>query len=197
MTSGIPAAPEPEAVGYDTSVSFDKVRHPTPGETVVATSPALVSWGGKGGNQAAAAAAFSAAVTMVGKAGDDQQGRQLLTDLAARGVDGSGVIVASGARAGGATIAVDGDGEKSHLVDPGANSLLSPREVETRRTTRRRGSDRATGDSAAHGGRSDERRGRRDRAAEPGARASDYVARGAPRRGRRAGTEPGRASQAG
>jgi len=51
---------------------------PTPGETVVATSPALVSCGGKGGNQAAAAAAFGAAVTVVGKAGDDQQGRQLL-----------------------------------------------------------------------------------------------------------------------
>ncbi|HUB43064.1 MAG TPA: PfkB family carbohydrate kinase [Streptosporangiaceae bacterium] len=103
---------------------------PEPGETVVATSPALVSCGGKGGNQAAAAAAFGAAVTMVGKVGDDQQGWQLLADLAARGVDASGVIVASGARTGGATIAVDGDGENLILVDPGANSLLSPDEVE-------------------------------------------------------------------
>ena len=103
---------------------------PTPGDTVVVTSPALVSWGGRAATRPAAAA-FGAAVTMVGKAGDDQQGRQLLTDLAARGVDGSGVIVASGARAGGATIAVDGDGENLILVDPGANSLLSPDEVET------------------------------------------------------------------
>jgi ribokinase len=103
---------------------------PEPGETVVATSPALVSCGGKGGNQAAAAAAFGAAVTMLGKVGDDQQGRQLLADLAARGVDASGVIVASGARTGGATIAVNGDGENLILVDPGANSLLSPDEVE-------------------------------------------------------------------
>jgi sugar/nucleoside kinase (ribokinase family) len=46
--------------------------------------------------------------------------RQRLADLAARGVDESG-----------ATIAVDGDGENLILVDPGANNLLSPDEVET------------------------------------------------------------------
>lgn len=103
---------------------------PGPGETVVATGPGLVSCGGKGGNQAASAAAFGALVTMVGKVGDDQQGRQLLADLAARGVDTSGVIVSAGARTGGATIGVDGDGENLILVDPGANGLLSPDEVE-------------------------------------------------------------------
>jgi len=103
---------------------------PGPGETVVATSPGLVSCGGKGGNQAAAAAAFGAAVTLVGKIGDDQQGRQLLADLAARGVDASGVIVAPSTRTGGATIGVDRDGENLILVDPGANSLLSPDDVE-------------------------------------------------------------------
>jgi ribokinase len=103
---------------------------PRPGETVVATSPALASCGGKGGNQAAAAAAFGAAVTMVGKVGADQQGRQLLADLASRGVDVSGVSVASGARTGGATIAVDSDGENLILVDPGANSVLGPEDVE-------------------------------------------------------------------
>ena len=105
-------------------------HRPTPGETVVATSPALVSCG-QGGNRAAAAAAFGPAVTMVSKVGDDQQGRQLLADLAARGVHGCAVIVASGAHTGGATIVVDGDGENLILVDPGANSLLSPDEVET------------------------------------------------------------------
>jgi ribokinase len=103
---------------------------PRPGETVVATRPAAVSCGGKGGNQAAAAAAFGAPVTMVGKVGDDQQGRQLRADLAARGVDVSGVIVAAGARSGGATIGVDADGENLILVDPGANGLLAPDEVE-------------------------------------------------------------------
>ncbi len=103
---------------------------PRRGETVVATGPGMVSCGGKGGNQAAAAAAFGAPVTMVGKVGDDQQGRQLLADLAARGVDVSGVIVAAGARSGGATIGVDATGENLILVDPGANGLLTPDEVE-------------------------------------------------------------------
>lgn len=103
---------------------------PRRGETVVAASPGMVSCGGKGGNQAAAAAAFGAPVTMVGKVGDDQQGRQLRADLAARGVDVSGVIVAPGARSGGATIGVDADGENLILVDPGANGLLTPDEVE-------------------------------------------------------------------
>src|SRR5258708_1429759 len=55
----------------------------------------------------------------------------MLAGLAPPGVDGSGVIVVSGARTGGATIAVDGDGGNLILVDPGANSLLSPDEVET------------------------------------------------------------------
>ncbi len=105
---------------------------PGPGETVVAASPGFISCGGKGGNQAAAAAAaaFGAAVTMVGKIGDDQQGRQVLADLAARGVDASRVIVASGARTGSATVGVDTDGENLILVDPGANALLSRDEVE-------------------------------------------------------------------
>ena len=103
---------------------------PGPGETVVAASPGFVSCGGKGGNQAAAAAAFGASVTMVGKVGDDQQGRRVLADLAARGVDASRVIVASGARTGSATVGVDTDGENLILVDPGANALLSCAEVE-------------------------------------------------------------------
>ena len=103
---------------------------PGPGETVVATSPGLVSCGGKGGNQAASAAAFGALVTMVGKVGDDQQGRQLLADLAARGVDASLVKVVPGTRTDGATVGVDGDGENVILVDPGANGLLSRDEVE-------------------------------------------------------------------
>jgi len=103
---------------------------PGPGETVVATSPGLVSCGGKGGNQAASAAAFGALVTMVGKVGDDQQGRQLLADLAARGVDATRVTVVPDTRTGGATIGVAGDGENVILVDPGANGLLSPDDVE-------------------------------------------------------------------
>jgi ribokinase len=116
------------SLNVDVTLLLDRLPHR--GETAVATSPGMVSCGGKGGNQAAAAAALGSQVTMVGKVGDDQQGRQLLADLAARGVDASGVIVATGARSGGATIGVDPDGENLILVDPGANGLLTPNEVE-------------------------------------------------------------------
>jgi ribokinase len=116
------------SLNVDLTLLLDHLPHR--GETVVATSPGMVSCGGKGGNQAAAAAAFGAPVTMVGKVGDDQQGRQLLADLTACGVDASGVIVAAGARSGGATIGVDADGENLILVDPGANGQLTPDEVE-------------------------------------------------------------------
>jgi ribokinase len=116
------------SLNVDLTLLLDHLPHQ--GETVVATSPGMVSCGGKGGNQAAAAAALGVPVMMVGKVGDDQQGRQLLADLTARGVDASGVIVAAGARSGGATIGVDADGENLILVDPGANGLLTPDEVE-------------------------------------------------------------------
>jgi len=103
------------------------VHHlPGAGETVLASGPGRVSFGGKGGNQAAAAAAFGGQVTMVGRVGDDDYGRQILADLAARGVDASQVRVTPGQRTGSATIAVDGDGDNLILVDPGANSLLEP-----------------------------------------------------------------------
>lgn len=116
------------SLNVDLTLLLDHLPHR--GETAVATSPGMVSCGGKGGNQAAAAAALGAQVTMVDKVGDDQQGTKLLADLAARGVDASGVIVAAGVRSGSATIGVDAHGENLILVDPGANGLLTPNEVE-------------------------------------------------------------------
>ncbi len=104
-----------------------RVDHlPGPGETVLSREPGLVAFGGKGGNQAAAAAAFGGQVTMIGRVGDDDYGRQILADLSARGIDVSGVRATPGQRSGTATIAVDGEGENLILVDPGANSLLDP-----------------------------------------------------------------------
>ena len=99
---------------------------PGAGETVLATGPGRVSFGGKGGNQAAAAAAFGGQVTMVGRVGDDDYGRQIIADLTARGVDVSHVLVTAGQRTGSATIALDGDGDNLIIVNPGANSLLEP-----------------------------------------------------------------------
>jgi ribokinase len=104
-------------------------RLPGPGETVLSSAPGTVGFGGKGGNQAAAAAAFGAEVTMIGRVGDDDVGERICGDLRKRGVDVSQVRTTPGARSGGATIAVDPGGENLILVDPGANGALVPGDV--------------------------------------------------------------------
>lgn len=107
-----------------------RVDHlPGPGETVLSTEPGQVAFGGKGANQACAAAAFGAEVTMVGRVGDDDYGRQIRADLAAREIDVSQVFVTPDGRSGTATIAVDRDGDNLIIVDPGANGQLSPEDL--------------------------------------------------------------------
>jgi ribokinase len=92
-------------------------RLPAPGETVIGTGSST-GLGGKGANQAAAAAAFGGTVAMVGRVGDDDGGHDLIGDLRERGVDAEGVTVTEDARTGSATIAVDGGGENLIIVDP-------------------------------------------------------------------------------
>jgi len=104
-------------------------RLPGPGETVLSSAPGAVGFGGKGANQAAAAAAFGAGVTMIGRVGDDDTGERIRGDLRERGVDVSQVRTTPGARSGGATIAVDPGGENLILVDPGANGALAPADI--------------------------------------------------------------------
>jgi ribokinase len=104
-------------------------RLPGPGETVLSSAPGTVGFGGKGGNQAAAAAAFGAAVTMIARVGDDDVGERIRGDLRSRGVDVSQVRTTPGARSGGATIAVNPSGENLILVDPGANAELRPADI--------------------------------------------------------------------
>jgi ribokinase len=104
-------------------------RLPGPGETVLSSAPGTVGFGGKGGNQAAAAAAFGAEVHMIARVGEDDVGERIRGDLADRGIDTSGVRVTRGARSGGATIAVDPAGENLILVDPGANGALAPGDI--------------------------------------------------------------------
>jgi ribokinase len=104
-------------------------RLPGPGETVLSSAPGTIGFGGKGGNQAAAAAAFGVGVTMIGRVGDDDVGQRIRGDLQERGVDVSGVRITPGARSGGATIAVNPAGENLILVDPGANGRLEPGDI--------------------------------------------------------------------
>lgn len=103
-------------------------RHPRPGETVTGDGLRRLA-GGKGANQAVAAAAAGAAVAMAGCVGDDAGGRSYRERLAARGVDVAAVRVVGGEPTGHALIAVADDGENTIVVVPGANALLDGTEV--------------------------------------------------------------------
>jgi ribokinase len=101
---------------------------PAPGETILTAGRRRQFPGGKGANQAAAAAAFGARVAMVGAVGADEPGERSVAALAAVGVDVSGVRrhdLATGT----AVVVVDADGENTIVVDPGANGTLTPAEV--------------------------------------------------------------------
>jgi ribokinase len=102
---------------------------PRAGETVRG-SDALFSPGGKGGNQAVAAARAGAAVTFTGAVGDDAHGRRILEVLSGAHVDASHVQVISTAATGTAIIAVDDQGENQIIISPGANSALTAADVE-------------------------------------------------------------------
>jgi ribokinase len=96
---------------------------PGRGETVVGTSVQLLP-GGKGANQAAAAAALSSSVAMIGRVGDDSSGLALVDDLRSRGVDVSGVVTSAGPTGSATVVVEDGSGENLIVVAPGANGTL-------------------------------------------------------------------------
>lgn len=98
---------------------------PRPGETVSGGTFAI-SPGGKGANQAVAAAlAGTAAVEMYGCVGDDAFGRERIASFAAGGVSPRGIRVVPGVHSGIAQITVDGEGENTIAVAPGANMSFS------------------------------------------------------------------------
>ena len=109
-------------------ISVTVPRLPGPGTTVVG-SAARFTPGGKGANQAVAAARLGAEVRMAGCVGDDEFGRRLLAALRAEAVNADGVRIVAGAATGLAMIAVDGAGENLITVAPGANHQVGPPEV--------------------------------------------------------------------
>ncbi|PZE66522.1 ribokinase [Curtobacterium sp. MCBD17_021] len=106
------------------SLNVDQVvtveRHPSPGETLVATSMSLLP-GGKGANQAVAAARRGATTAMVGSVGRDGSVQVATSLLADSGVDVTHVRAVD-APTGLATVTVDRSGENTIVVVPGANS---------------------------------------------------------------------------
>jgi ribokinase len=113
----------------NTDISLAVPHLPGPGETVLSAANAVIGGGGKGANQAVAAARLGAAVRMVGCCGDDEFGARLRSGLAAEGIDASGVRVVAGAASGVALITVDAAGENSIAVAAGANGLAGQDEV--------------------------------------------------------------------
>jgi len=104
-------------------------RHPVPGQTVLGGDLAQ-HCGGKGGNQAVAAARLGRRVAMVGRVGEDETGTVLVDALAAEGVDAEHVLRTADVPSGRALIAVDPAAENTIIVSPGANARLSPADCE-------------------------------------------------------------------
>jgi ribokinase len=126
------------------SVNVDLVvrveRLPGAGETVIGRDYAR-HHGGKGANQAIAAARLGASVAFVGAVGDDDLGRAALAALEAEGVDVGGVSVVAGVPTGVALIVVDASGENQIAVASGANAAVDAANVK-----------RSLGSSASAGG---------------------------------------------
>jgi ribokinase len=136
--TGQPAAPyHPEmgngkvfvfgSINTDLFVYVEKL--PLPGETVGEGTYASFP-GGKGANQAVAAARAGAAVEMYGCLGDDLFGRERLESLAATGIDTHRVRVLPGVSSGVAQITVDAVGENTIAVAPGANAHFSDEGID-------------------------------------------------------------------
>jgi ribokinase len=122
------AVPSLAVVG---SVNLDLVARtktlPRPGETVTGAAFSRVP-GGKGANQAVAAARLGAQVTLIGSVGDDSFAEEALAELRHAGVDLQRVKKSAGST-GVALILVDAAGDNEIVVAPGANLSLEPVDV--------------------------------------------------------------------
>jgi ribokinase len=115
------------------SINMDLVtktpRLPVAGETLTGYE-FFTAGGGKGANQAVAAARLGISTQMVGRLGNDDFGRQLLRHLQAAGVQTDGVLVDETTSSGVAVITVDDAGENNIIIIGGANGRLNETDVE-------------------------------------------------------------------
>lgn len=112
----------------DMVVKTDK--HPLPGETKMG-GKFFMNAGGKGANQAVAAARLGGQVSFVAKVGNDIFGKQTLEGLTNENIDTSHVFIDDTAPSGTALIIVNAEGENSIVVAPGANAKLSVEDVSS------------------------------------------------------------------
>ena len=114
------------------SLNVDKTLRvppiPAPGETITATA-AFTCLGGKGANQALAAARAGGDVTLIGCVGEDDFGTRYIEHLRREGIH-TGAILKAGPSTGWAFITVDDVGENCIVVSPGANHALTSAHVK-------------------------------------------------------------------
>jgi ribokinase len=104
-------------------------RLPRPGETLTGTA-FDTDPGGKGANQAVAAARQGARVALLGAVGDDAHGRTLIAGLRADGIDTTAVATLAGMPTGTAALLLQPGGENSIVVIPGANHAVTAATVQ-------------------------------------------------------------------
>lgn len=109
-------------------------RIPSPGETVLGGAFVMAP-GGKGANQAAAAARLGGQVRFVGRIGADPFGDALLAQMLAAGIETEHVVRDSEQPTGVALIGVDALGQNAIIVAPGANSQVRPADVDAARAS--------------------------------------------------------------
>lgn len=104
-------------------------RHPRPGETIIGAD-SFRTPGGKGANQAVAAARLGQRVAMVGRVGEDDSGRTLRAALNDYDVDYAAVVETTETPTGIALITVDPSGENIIVVSSGANARVGAADVK-------------------------------------------------------------------
>lgn len=109
-------------------LTFRTARFPNPGETVAGRS-LNVGMGGKGGNQAVAAARLGASVAFVARVGNDAYGAEAIRAYQAEGIDVTYIRQDANLPTGTAAIVVDDAAENCIIAVPGANAALTPEDV--------------------------------------------------------------------
>ena len=122
-----------EAISVVGSIHMDFIifvgRFPKPGETITGKGFEMQP-GGKGANQAVAAARLGKEVYMIGRVGDDYVGDQLIRNLKENKVNTFHVFKTPGVHSGIALITVDSKGENTIVVAPGADNYLLPKDID-------------------------------------------------------------------
>lgn len=103
-------------------------RFPRPGETIRGEDLQIIP-GGKGANQAVAAARQGRSVAMVGRVGNDSFGPDLIENLKQNNVNTSHILIDTESATGTAIIVVDANGQNSIVLSPGGNGRVSPQDL--------------------------------------------------------------------